>query len=1382
MIKLSVNRPMTILVIVIIIIVLGAVAYMNMTTDLLPSINLPYIVVITTYPGAAPEEVEAQVTEPIESALASTSNLKNITSTSSENVSMVTLEFVQSADLDALTVEVSQSLNSLSGGWDSKIGSPYMIKMNPDMLPVMVAAVKSDGLSYKEMGDMAKDTLIPKLETIPGVASVSSQGIVEEQIKVEIDQDKINKINSLILKSVDGDLDEARDALREAQGKIDDGYDELDSEYKKNSSKISDAEKALNSGQNEIDSNRKKLTDAEQQLKAGEDELNSQKDAYNNKTKPEVEATIKDLKAQKADLESQKADLESQKKDLETKKQGIETLKAKKAELEGQKAQLEAAIAAMPDGPEKTALQTKLAEVTAGLAVVSNQLVEAEAALPQIEEGLSQINAGISQIDDGISQLDAGIAQAQAGLDSAEQQFAAAENEINTQKAALEEGKSQLDAGQAEIDSNRSKVSGAKSALDKGVSEAKDKLSDAQDMLDENQKMFDDAEETAHENANIDGLITIEMVSQILGAQDFNMPAGYVDDNGINSVVKVGDEVTTVEDMEDLLLFDLDMEYVGEVRLGDVAKVYYDDNSEDMYAKLNAEEGVVIIFTKQSTYSTSEVADSIKNKFDELESQYPGLQFVPMMDQGIYIDMIITTVINNLLMGAVLAVIVLLIFLRSIKPTLIVAASIPISVIFAIALMYFSGVTLNIISLAGLALGVGMLVDNSIVVIENTYRLRQLGVSPFKAAYQGAKEMAPAITASTITTISVFLPIMFTNGLTRQLFTDMALTITYSLVASLLVALTVVPAMSSSVLSKVKTGESAAAKFGTAVQNGYAKALKWALKFKPIVIIGVIVAFGLSAWGAYQNGAILIPPMDSSQMTATFKFAPEVPKDDQYEAVDDISKKILDIDEVESIGVIDASNSASMAFLTSGGGMNEYSVYINLYDGMTYKNTNALEKVEDIVEENSEHGMTAALSGSNFDVSQLTGVSGIRVTVKGNDYDKLMQTAEDIAGIVSGVEGTTNTKNGIGDTENEIRISVDKDAAMKKGLTVAQVYQSVAMHITSGNTATYMYENGKDFPVVVVTGDALSMEADRLGDIEIDIPEKPAADENAEMTFDFDEAAFGDSEDEDTEEDKDKEENKDDEEEEEEKTVLLSEIASIERGKSPSSINRENQLRTINVTSDIASGYNVSQVSEKVEAALQGYTAPEDVNVEFTGESNQIFDTVYDFAYMMAVAVILIYLIMVVQFQSLKSPFIVMFTIPLAFTGGLLALVICHYEISMVALLGVLLLAGIVVNNGIVLVDTINRYRLSGMERHEAIVKAGQTRMRPVLMTAFTTIFGLLTMTLGMGIGSEMLQPMAAVVVGGLAYATALTLFFVPIVYDAINKKELKRRDVDSEK
>ena len=243
MIKLSVNRPMTILVVVIIIIVLGAVAYMNMTTDLLPSINLPYIVVITTYPGAAPEEVEAQVTEPIESALASTSNLKNITSQSSENVSMVTLEFVQSADLDALTVEVSQSLNSLSGSWDSKIGAPYMIKMNPDMLPVMVAAVKSDGLSYKEMGNMAKDTLIPKLETIPGVASVSSQGIVEEEIKVEIEQDKIDEINALILKSVDGDLDEARDALREAQDKIDDGYDELDSEYEKNSAKISDAEK-----------------------------------------------------------------------------------------------------------------------------------------------------------------------------------------------------------------------------------------------------------------------------------------------------------------------------------------------------------------------------------------------------------------------------------------------------------------------------------------------------------------------------------------------------------------------------------------------------------------------------------------------------------------------------------------------------------------------------------------------------------------------------------------------------------------------------------------------------------------------------------------------------------------------------------------------------------------------------------------------------------------------------------------------------------------------------------------------------------------------------------------------------------------------------------
>ena len=1172
--------------------------------------------------------------------------------------------------------------------------------------------------------------------------------IADETIKVEIDHSKIDEINRLMLKSVDGDLDKAREALADAQSMIDDGYDALTEAYG-HKAEISSAEDAINAGQKEIDSNRDQLNKADTQLTTAETIMDMGSSTY-DEAKAAAADRISELRKEYDDIASS-IDLEGAAKTLDDLASSISDLQAQRDELI---TQIENAT-----GSDLSELKKQLADVDSRLSDLQKQYSDLSSSVSNARKRMSEIEDELEKAVKEENEIDKSIEDAQ--------------KELSEQREQLESGKSQLNNAQAELDSQKKAVSDAKSALNSGINSAESQLASGQSTLDEQKALFDDAEEYALDNANIDGLITVEMISQILYAQDFNMPAGYVDDSGIDSIVKVGDEILTVEDMKNLLLFDLDLEYIDEVRLGDVADVYYSDTGDEIYSKLNVDDGVVLMFTKQSTYSASDVSSSIKQAMADLEEEYPGLTFVSMMDEGIYIDIIINTVINNLLMGALLAVVVLFLFLRNIKPTLVVAASIPISVIFAIALMYFSGVTLNIISLAGLALGIGMLVDNSIVVIENVYRLRDSGMGAMKAALQGAKEMAPAITASTVTTVSVFLPIVFTNGLTRQLFTDMALTITYSLVASLLVALTVAPAMSSLLLVNIKQKEKKESRFGKTVANGYRHAASWALRFKPVVIIAIVAMLGISAYGAFQNGTILLPNMDSTQMLGTIVFPKDTPQEEQFDTADEISRRILELDDVESLGVIVAGNDASLSFLTGGGGENEFSLYINLYEENKRKNT---EIVKDVRKITDEYDIEAAISPTNFDISTLTGVSGVQVTLQGNNYDDLMTAAKDVAVVVSSTEGTLNTDNGIGDTNNEIRIIVDKDAAVKSGLTVAQIYQTVAAKISTGYTATSMYEGGRDYPVVVVDADALKMSADELGNIKIDKIDMQA---NAEgMEFEFDEDALKGEEDEEDAEDQEEEETA---EEDERDYVLLSEIADIERGESPSAINRNDQVRTINVQAAVDSDHNVSKVSREVEQRLADYVPPEGVTVGFTGESNAIYETIFDLFYIVGIAIVLIYLIMVIQFQSFKSPFIVMFTIPLAFTGGFLALWMNGYELSMIALLGFLLLAGVVVNNGIVLVDCINRFRLDGMDRKDAIIRAGQTRMRPILMTALTTIFGLLTMTLGMGMGADMLQPMAAVVVGGLAYATIITLFFVPVMYDIMNKKEIKRRDVDKE-
>ena len=863
------------------------------------------------------------------------------------------------------------------------------------------------------------------------------------------------------------------------------------------------------------------------------------------------------------------------------------------------------------------------------------------------------------------------------------------------------------------------------------LSTTKTQLEDAEQKLADAQEQFDQARDAAYKKADLSGVLTADMLGNILMAQNFNMPAGHITEGEEQYLVKVGEEYASLEELENTLLMHMDVDGVGDVRLSDVADIALTDNAGESYAKVNGNDGVVLSFQKQSTASTATVSQRINSAIAQLQEQNPGLHITPLMDQGDYIDMVVGSVLSNLLWGGLLAIIVLIFFLKDAKPTFIVACSIPFSLMCAITLMYFTDVTLNIISLSGLALGVGMLVDNSIVVIENIYRLRSLGVPASKAAIQGAKQVSGAIFASTLTTICVFLPIVFTQGISRELFTDMGLTIAYSLLASLVVALTLVPAMGAAVLKNTKEKSH---RWFDAFVEGYQRLLGWALRHKAPVLSGVTALLAISIFLTTQMGTAFIPAMDSPQMSATLTMPRGAAQQDAYAMADTVMERIAAVDGVETVGAMSGgSGMSSMMGGSSSGGSITY--YILLSDDRTATNADVSAAIEAQV---ADLDCTVEVQESTMDMSALGG-SGVELVITGRGLDEMNAIADDLRGILRSTEGLVDISENSVTGNPETRITVDKYKAMQHGLTVAQIYSELAAELKAENTATTLTLDGTDTPVVVVKPAGQAPTRGNIMDHAFTVT-------NAEG---------------------------------EEETVRLYDIAAKQETDSVSSINRENGARTMSVSAGVDARHNIGLVSRELEKKLADYELPEGYTVEIAGENETINSAMTDLVKMIALAVVFIYLIMVAQFQSLMSPFIVMFTIPLAFTGGLLALWLTGSELSIIAMLGFLVLAGVVVNNGIVFVDNINQLRLAGMDRTEAILETGRTRIRPVLMTALTTILAMSTMALGIGDGAEMTQPMAIVTIGGLTYATLLTLLVVPVLYDIFRKKPLYDPELD---
>ena len=1241
MAKFSVKRPLTVFVVVLAVVVLGIVAYLRMTPDLLPNMDFPYVIIVTADPGASPEAVEEEITRPMEQSMATLDQIKEVTSTSQNSVSMVMLEFEDGVNMDTVSVDIQQKLSVLEGQWSDMVGTPYVLKINPSMLPVMVAAVSREGSDVYALSDLVTDELTGKLEGVSGVASVTVSGALTRQAHVILDQEKMEALSAKLADAVKAQLKKAEGKLYAAKKQVEDGEKAL-----------SDAKRAA-------------------------------ADGVAGTVGDSVDEVYKNLK------------------ELYDKLEGLD----------------------IDD-------------------LVGGFITDPDGTLKQLKDGLDTLKSSIEKL---MKELESGKL----------------EGDISDFLVQMMDGISQMTGAELQL-------SQAKSQIESGL------------------KQLREAYDKVESQTDLGGLLSITTVSGLLTAQNFSMPAGYIDDNsGVSYMVSVGQKFENSTELENMVLFDLGLEGIDPITLGDVATVVVTDDSDQLYTKLDDENGILLSFNKQSNYATAAVSNNLTDRFRELESQYEGLTFVPLMDQGDYIYLIVETILSSLLWGALFSVVVLFLFLRDWRPTVITLLSIPVSVIFAVVLMYFTGVTINMISLSGLAVSVGMLVDNSVVVIENIYRLRAKGATIVQAAVSGAQQVLGAVTASTLTTVCVFAPIVFVEGLTRQLFTDLALTITYSLLASLLVSLTLVPAMASGMLRREFVPKPGLL---DKIYPAYRRAIAWSLDHKAGVLLLSLVLLVTTAWGAVSRGFTFMPEIDMNNLSVTVTMPEDITRAEAVDLADQVVERVMSVENIESAGfMMGSGNMGGLSMASGDNGEFDVTGYLTMPEG-TF-GSDAGKEIEALCADLPCKVTTAGVMSGMM--SYMTG-TGVSLRVYGSDMESLQGAARSLGQRMEQVEGVQDVSDGLEDAAPALQVVVDRNKAMTKGITVAQIYMQVAAALQDTTTVADVTLDGESMEMIVDEAAGSKLTREKLMDLTIS-PDSGAMSSSmsgmsgmsgmdssmsssmgsmggmssmssgmsgmsgmssSSASAGLSQLTGGDSQDEDT-------------------SFKLGEVAEVKETVSLNSIQRDQQRRCITVSAAVADGYNVTKVTTAVQKALGSVTLPEGVTVEFDGENEQIMNAMQQLLLMLLLGVVLVYLIMVAQFQSLKAPFIVMFTIPLAFTGGFLALLLSGIEVSVISLIGFVMLVGIIVNNGIVLVDYINQQRLAGMGLREAIVDAGVTRLRPILMTSLTTILGLIVTALAKNAGTALIQPIALVCIGGLLYATLMTLFVVPCMYEILNKKEL---------
>ena len=1285
--KFSVKKPFTVLVAVVMVLILGFVAITKMQTNLLPDVSTPYLMVVTVYPGASPERVESEVSDVLENAL-TVPGVSGITATSAENYSLLLMHFEDDTDMNSALVKVSNKLDQVKSDLPESCLTPSIIEYSLNMNAFMTVAVSREGSDVYQLSELTKDTIVPYIQRKGGVSSVSSNGLIEKMVQVQLNQDKIDVINEKLLELINTQLSAAREELESAEKQIEDGRAEYEKQMKNFGDTVSNS--VMGSLSVEVGDAVEVVRDQAQKLLESVNQLI---------------AVVKEPEIQQALIEVQQGLQKVLDKFNQTGMRDIDSLIEIVAELRTITDKLTSALQTLQqrlnvqegtEGSTATDLADEL-QVQESLNVIYNTLQETIAAMDNVPKLMGEFSKALGSF---------------------------------TQQQLMAYMK---------------------------FTEAREMLNEYDKQLTAAKQQYETAKESALAQADVAKQLDIQTLATLIYAQNFSMPAGYVQDKlGESWLLKVGEEYDSVEDIEGALL--LHVEGYGDVRLSDVADVEIIDNAADSYTRLNGEQAAVLKIFKSSSSSAGVVSSNCLSAFSELEAQYDGLHIVTLSNQGNYITIVIKSILTSMAVGAALAIIVLAIFLKDVKPTLVVGISIPLSVLFAVVLMYFTGLDMNVMTLAGLSLGIGMLVDNSVVVIENIYRLRSRGVPAARAAVQGARQVSMSVVASTLTSVCVFLPVVFSASIVRSLMLPMSLCIGYCLMASLIVAVTVVPAAASTVLKKA---EPKRLPWFEKIQDGYGRSLDWCLNHRALPLIAAVVLLVFSGWSVMSMGIELLPTITSNEALVSVTTDESLTKDESYAIAGKVVEAVMGVDNVEEVGIttdtsmagLDISQlglpSAITDLLNAANSYGRYKVNVMLNEDLSSKETEKTRQaLEDAVSGIENCSTTVQLYGMTDDLtSQLS--SGLKIKIYGTDTETMTKLSEKIVEMVNDTEGFTNATNGLGAGDSTIILKVDRDKVRSYGLTVAQVYQQIAAKLTTTTTAQ-----------TPVTVDGTTMNVEITDNLD------PVTKENMmDITFDTTTmsadgtTATG--------------------------TCTLADIATWSTGTAPDSITSLNQTQYVTVSAETEKGYNTKVQSRLMQKKLDEFALsdemPEGCSISMGGETESVDYMTNEMVQWMALALPFVYLVMVAQFQSLLSPFIVLFTVPLAFTGGLLGLLITGQQLTMISLMGFIVLMGTVVNNGIVFVDYANQLRLGGMERRAALVATGKTRMRPILMTTLTTVLAMLQMVFSNDMASQLMSGMAIVIICGLSYATLMTLYIVPILYDILFKKPPLNVDVGSD-
>ncbi len=833
--------------------------------------------------------------------------------------------------------------------------------------------------------------------------------------------------------------------------------------------------------------------------------------------------------------------------------------------------------------------------------------------------------------------------------------------------------------------------------------------------------------------------ITTSQLSQVLQAENSNYPSGSVWQGDNKLQIRSLGEFQSVEEIKKL---PITTSTGAIIHVDDVATVKEVQKDRDSYSYINGEPSIMLNIQKQSTANTVDISDKVVAEMESILKEYPTLHMIMLTSTADYIKTSINNIVQTAFQAAALAVIILLLFLKDGKTSLIIGVSIPTSILATFALMYVADMTMNMISMMGVTLGIGMLVDNSVVVLENIFKKWQNGLRAKEASEEGAIEVAMAVMASTLTTLAVFIPLMFVGGTIGQMFKDLSLTIVFALVASLVVSLTFVPMACSKVLAleeaKGERKENVFTKFLDlwgrgleALDRGYRVVLAFCLRNKKKTVLLVLIAFFATLSLVPVIGVDLMPSSDEGSASINISLPKGTVIEETQKITDEVVSRISDITETEEMYVTVGSSG-----LLSGSS-DSASVTLN-FVGKEERQRSTSEIVEDIRQRiKGVAGADITVSASSSAMGSMGG-SGISLQVSGDDLDELKNIGDDIVDIVSQVEGTRDITSSSEDTVPEVNIVINRSKASNYGITTGVIANTVNTAV-SGSVATTYKVNGTELDVRIRQN---KDEIKYINDIK-----------NLSIT-----TATG-------------------------AIVQISDVADVQLKDSAQTISRENQHRYITVEAAVV-GRDMNSVKEDIDARLTNYVFPDGYSYKYTGTLETMGESYSNLLLALVVAVALVYMIMASQFESLIHPFIVMFSIPLALTGGIFGLFITGNTLSIPAMMGFIMLVGMVVNNAIVLIDYTNQLleRDENLTCNEALLEAGPNRLRPILMTTLTTIIGLVPMAIATAEGTEMQRPLAISVIFGLSISTVVTLIFIPVLYSIIDvirfrsiRKKLKK-------